>query len=194
MKRFLFIILFFVFELNAQTAVVQNSFEDVVIFNFSRYPEMQVEDYYKLAHQASMGNEHLSADSAMFAKYFEKEIKEIIPASDDNFLEKLSSDNDIVRVNLKPYLFFEKNTKLLLNAMIQTANKFEKSKSNLKKYLNKIIMLARKEKIGSKAKELESFFNLMESKDFPAVHHSKTYNDLYQPSYRVISLKYLKEK
>lgn len=179
------------FLLFPQTYQKCESFEDIVIFHYNRYPQMKAEDLYKLAHQAAMGNEHLKSDSLRFLKYLEEEIKTLTPSSDDLLIERLSPDNDIVRVNLKVYLFYEKDISKLLNAMILTSEKFPRSKNLLIKYLDVIYRLIQEGKIQISENEFKDLIDEMAKKDYPAIHHTKTYKEIYKPAYRVISLKYL---
>jgi hypothetical protein len=140
-----------------------------------------------------MGNEHIMADTAMVRSYLQEEWNTIDTSSLQPPAEHLSNDSSLVRINLRPYKQRGGNIEKLVAAMIQTAKSIQPSVPLLKIYLSQIIALADDAIIPFKVEDVRHYFQEMEAKDFPAVHHSKRYEEFYQPAYRVIAGSLVKE-
>jgi hypothetical protein len=161
---------------------------------FARYPQMQIEDLYKLLHQSALGSEHAVRDGQAARDWMERELAEMGTGPDDPLLDPLSPDGQIVRVHLRPYLLAGKNPETLLEAFIRTANDWHGSVDKLKEYGAAAAQLALAGTGAIQAEVIEAFFANMAAHDYPAMHHSKSYENLYRPAYRVVARKFLEEK
>ncbi|MCX6033484.1 MAG: hypothetical protein NTV38_00685 [Chloroflexi bacterium] len=159
-----------------------------------RYPQMQVQDLYKLLHQAALGSEHAVRDEQAARDWLERELAEMGEGPDDPLMDPLSPDGQILRVHLRPYLWAGKNPETLLQAFIRTANEWHGSLDKLKAYGATAARLAQAGTGSIRREEIEAFFTKMEEQDFPAVHHSEVYGRLYRPAYRVVARQFLEEK
>ncbi len=159
-----------------------------------RYPLMQAADLYKLLHQAALGSEHAVRDEQAARERLERELAEIGEGPDDSLMDPLSPDGQILRVHLRPYLRAGKNPETLLRAFIQTANEWRGSPKKLKENGAAAARLAQAGTGSIRREEIEAFFVKMEEQVFPAVHHSKDYQRLYRPAYRVVARQFLEEK
>ena len=156
-----------------------------------RYPLMWIQDYYKLAYQAALGNEHLMIDSAMVHHYLIEELQSIQASAAEPLLEEISPDREVVRLNLRPFKARNGDHRALFQAMMQTARTFPKSQERLEQYLDSLEYLAAPSgPIPYGAGTMNSYFREMREKGFPAVHHSAVYAEKYAPAYRVILKKY----
>lgn len=159
-----------------------------------RYPQMQIADLYKLLHQAALGSEHAVRDEQAARDWLERELLQMGEGPDDSLMDPLSPDGQILRVHLRPYLRAGKNPETLLRAFIQTANEWRGSPKKLKEYGAAAARLAQAGTGSIRREEIDAFFAKMEEQDFPAVHHSKDYQRLYRPAYRVVARKFLEDK
>lgn len=166
-------------------------FSDIILSHVSRYPLAQIEDLYKLAHQAALGSEHAveSIDTAM--DWLTREIDEMGTAPEEPMLDPISGDGQILRIHLQPYITSGADPEILLNAFLQTANNFPGSTEKLSRYWMTTTRLAEEEAIQFTPDELRTYFTRMKSLNFPAVHHSPQYLDSYKPHYRVVAQNYL---
>lgn len=171
-----------------------DSLDQILTSNLARTPAMQVQDLYKLLHLAAMGNGHAIRDEQVARLWLERELEEMGAGPDDPLLDPLSPDGQILRVHLRPYLREGKDLDALLRAFIQTANEWHGSPEKLKEYCMVAWRLANKGQLPFSRDELLSFFAAMEAQGFPAVHHSKVYETLYHPAYRVVAREFLEEK
>jgi hypothetical protein len=170
----------------------QSAFQKIIAEQMQRYPAMQIEDCYKLVYQAALGNEHLMTDSAMVHDYLIKELAGIDTSSTEPLLEGISPDGEVVRLNLRPFKARQGDHHELFHDMMQTARAFPKSQERFVQYLDDLKKLAAPSgPIPYDASAIEQYFREMRKKGFPAVHHSRQYEERYAPAYRVILKKYM---
>jgi len=166
-------------------------FRKILTSHLTRYPAMQVQDLYKLLHQAVLGSEHALHDEQAARDWLERELAGMGDGPDDPRLDPLPPNGQILRVHLRPYLRAGKNAEALLRAFIQTANEWRGSPKKLKEYGASAARLAQAGTGPIRQEEIEAYFGKMEEQDFPAVHHSEIYERLYRPAYRVVARQFL---
>ena len=157
-----------------------------VLAEVRNYPNLEIQDLYKLAYQAAMGNRHVLSDTAAARTYLTEEFSSLEPSSKEPLLEYLVSDSSVVRVNLRAWKAQHLNPEKLFQAMITTASLVPPSVRLLHRYRDDIAMLARKGKIPFKKPDIDKYFRDMERQHFPPVHHSDIYTKTFHPSYRII--------
>jgi hypothetical protein len=165
--------------------------QQILLSHMHRYPAWEVQDIYKLAHQATLGSEHGVSDRAHTSMQLEEEISRLSGELIDPLIDPISVDGDIVRVHLRPYTHLKFPSRVLLEAFMQTAFRFRGSSDILEEYLVQIEELAQNSYLNVDHTSLEEFFSLMRNRGFPAVHHSKVFKQTYNPAYRVIARAYL---
>jgi hypothetical protein len=171
----------------------QKRLADFITKEYEVHPKMTSQDLYKFLHQAAMGSEHAVQDTGMVKDWMKNEIAGLDMTIENKLIDTLSEGGGIIRVHLRPYLKDGNNPDKLVNAFIKTANRFKGSKETLKQYLATARKMIKKKEISLDLAEFNNLTKEMESKGFPAVHHSKEYVDAYKPAYRVISSEYLPE-
>jgi hypothetical protein len=169
----------------------QNRLADFIIKEYEAHPQMTSQDLYKFLHQAAMGSEHAVKDSSMATNWMRDEITGLDMTIENNFIDTLSENGNIIRVNLRPFIKQGHSPDKLVKAFIATANNFEGNKETLKDYLSTARKMIKRKKLNLDLAEFNNLTKEMESKGFPAVHHSKEYEAAYKPAYRVISSEYL---
>lgn len=168
-----------------------SDFQSIVIAHCSRYPELQVEDLYKLTHQAALGSEHAVDDINTARQWLVRELDQLPESSVEPLFEEISPDKSIVRVHLKPYFEAGGDLEDLLQAFVTTASEYQGSLELLSKYWSSIEGLAQRGELKFHLDILRSFIDRMEASHFPAVHHSPQYEQAYHPHYRVIASQFL---
>ena len=169
-----------------------SSFRQVVMFHLERYPAMEIEDLYKLAFQAAMGNEHAAPSREMAKQWLEHELATLGAMSGGVLIEPLSAGGSLVRVNLRAVIDQGADTAELLDAFLRTAVEFEGSHEKLSEYWKTVEAMAAAREIPFEKERIQGMWKKMESAGFPALRHSKTYRDLYQPAYRVVLVEFLR--
>ena len=169
----------------------ERRFRQIITRQMIRYPRMEVQDLYKLIHQAAMGSEHAISSVDAARSWLEREVNELAEGPEEPVVDVISPDGRIVRINLRPYLHSGGDLPALLNAFIQTANEYRGTTEGLQLYGLYAQRMAEEGGLPFERAELASFFDRMEAKGFPAVHHSSAYEEAYHPAYRVILYEYL---
>jgi hypothetical protein len=153
--------------------------------HLDRYPAMQIQDIYKLMHQAAMGSEHAISSAEAPRQWLEREFAQMGSCPEEPMIDPISADGQIVRVHLRPYMAQGGDSETLLNAFIRTANKFHSDRQVLQGYWNAAMELQH-----FSSPEMDGFIESARTQNYPAVHHSSEYERLYRPAYRVVWRKY----
>jgi hypothetical protein len=167
--------------------------QGVLADQFTRYPQMQMADLYKMLLQAALGNEHAIRNEQTSRDWLTRELAEMGTGPDDPFLDPISADGQIVRVHLRPYLQAGKDPEKLLRAFVLTANEWHGSLEKFKEYAATAAQMVHPGLSQFLPVEFKAFFAKMEAQDFPVMHHSDVYERLYHPAYRVVARQYLEE-
>ena len=174
--------------INCQSS--KDPFQEIIQDQLQRYPQMQTQDLYKLVYQAAMGNIHLGIDPAVLKNYLVNEMDKVNASDNEPLVEEISPEG-MIRVNLRPYKVKSGTSEKLFEAMRETANTFTPNKNKIIQYWEVIEKMTEDNSIPFNKSELESFLKEMQASNYPAVHHSDQYLELYHPAYRVILKKYL---
>lgn len=166
-------------------------FASIVKNHFTRYPLMQVDDFYKLAHQAALGSEHAVTNLDAARAWLESELAEMGSGPVEPMLDAISGDGCVMRIHLRPYLQAGYPLQELLESFLDTANRFEPDYASLRQNLDALLAAAQSGAIGFQVEQLSSYFDRMAESGWPAVHHSPQYLQAYRPAYRVIAREFL---
>jgi hypothetical protein len=159
--------------------------------HLARYPELEVQDLYKLLYQAARGSEHAAPDPEAVRLHLTGELAGMGAGPDDPLFDPLPPDGRLVRVHLRPYLRSGRDPEQLLQAFLRTAQEGRGSKEPLQGTLREALHLAEQEPFPFPVQAMIVFFMEMERKKYPAVHHSRVYRRLYRPAYRVAARSFL---
>ena len=169
-------------------------FEPVVRWHRSVYPEMELEDVYKLLHQSVAGPAHAIEDPEMARQWLDREWEGLgNPLEEEEMLEPLSSDGRLVRVNLRPWRAAGREPEPVLNAFVQTAGTLPPDTARIRTELDAISACADRiaAGLGFSASSIHAFFSDRARDGYPAIHHSESYERAYRPAYRVVIRSYL---
>jgi hypothetical protein len=150
---------------------------------------MQVEDLYKLLHQAVAGPAHSIEDPEMAREWLEREWNSLgDPLPGEELFEPLSVDGRLARVNLRPWRAAGRSAAEVLGAFLQTAEAVSTDTSSIRFELDAIGGCGGRLSGGLRISgpEVQSFFYERAEQGYPAAHHSKEYEAEYHPAYRVV--------
>ncbi len=157
--------------------------ETILHSHLSRYPTMQIQDLYKLLHQAALGSEHAVRNLEAARNWLTRELAEMGADPSEPLIDPISPDGKIVRVHLRPFVAAGHNPDVLLHAFRSTANEHYGDATLLEEFWQAAVIISK-----FPAVEMEGFILSMKEQNFPAVHHSSKYEQLYRPAYRVVAL------
>jgi len=155
--------------------------EAVLRSHVARYPSMQIQDVYKLIHQAAMGSEHAISSADGARQWLQRELVEMGSGPEEPMIDPISADGQIARVHLRPFVAKGGDPEMLLNAFLRTANEYHGNQQILNEYWNAVVDLQH-----FSSAEMNEFIESIKLKGYPAVHHSADYERLYRPAYRVV--------
>jgi hypothetical protein len=159
--------------------------------HLARYPAMQLDDIYKLLHQAAMGPGHALDNPAAARKRLDKEIADLGEGPAELLQDVISPDGRLGRVHLRPYLASGGNPDSLHRAFVETANNYPASPDKLAKFCGCLGDLAATGGIPFAREEVLSYFEKISRDGYPVVHHSAAFKAAYKPAYRVVAFDYL---
>ncbi len=153
------------------------------------FPELRVEDLYKLLHQAVAGPGHSIEDPGMARQWLDREWDSLgAPLAAEEVFEPLSADGRRVRVNLRPWRAAGRSPADLLDAFLRTAETVSPDTATVRVELDAIGACGEQLSGGLRISgpEIQSFFYDRALEGYPAIHHSKEYEKRYRPAYRVV--------
>ena len=153
-----------------------------------RYPAMQLDDIYKLLHQAALGPGHAVDNPAAARKRLDQELAELEEGSAEPLQDIISPDGRLGRIHLRSFVAAGGNPDTLHRAFVETANSYPASSEKLAKFCGCLGDLAAAGGIPFKREEVIAYFDRIAQDGYPAVHHSGAFRQAYQPAYRVIAI------
>ncbi len=162
------------------------SFETLVQTQYTRYPEMEMQDWYKLLHQAAMGNRHLGVDDSLIYNYLLDEMERIEASSEEPLVEYISPDSTVIRFNLRPYKAGSGDPEARFAAMQKTWENVTPSSILFESYWEDL----ERSSAPYAHEDLDKFIAPYLQDGLPAIHHSAVYEATYKPAYRVLLRKY----
>lgn len=165
-------------------------FSDILLSHLDRYPDMQLQDCVKLAHQSEFGPGHLLKDEAKALKFLKTEMDTCTPNDDPLYLP---IGNGLCRLNL--YACKQKGITpdQVFSLFAHAAKTVQGDKRNFLRSLREIRQLIDEEALPYDPGEADYFFITYEDKHHPLMHHSDVYKAAYAPAYRVVWQKQLKD-
>ena len=168
--------------INKELDKLAEGIEDILLKHYQKYPQMELNDFIKLIYQNSFGPRHMHNPSKEdVLKYLDEEIK--VVTNETEIIEDIG--NGYVRVYLSKETNIEKLSNDFLNSMIEDTY----TETNIRVFYRKInilIKLIKKGSIKLPKKESINLVNEYLSNGINPVRHTKIYNELYKPHYRVI--------
>ena len=169
-------------KINKELDKLAEGIEDILLEHYQKYPQMELNDFIKLIYQNSFGPRHMHNPSKEdVLKYLDEEIK--VVTNETEIIEDIG--NGYVRVYLSKETNIEKLSNYFLNSMIEDTY----TETNIRVFyrkLNILIKLIKKGSIKLPKKESINLVNEYLSNGINPVRHTKIYNELYKPHYRVI--------
>ncbi len=158
-----------------------------LIAHYQAYPKLKIQDLFKFLYQSAFGCEHLvsslkTATDFISSEYASKTNKE--PTS----VEAL--DGSYSRVSLS-HIADGLSADTLGKIFVASSKHEENAQTNLIRGLSAAKELVYEGLLPFSQKEFDEALSEWAAKNYPPIHHSDTFRENYQPSYRVISNEYI---
>jgi hypothetical protein len=161
--------------------------------HFKRYPAMQLDDVYKLLHQAALGPGHAVDNPAAARKRLDEEMSALGKGFTEPAQDIISPDGRLGRVHLRTYMAAGGDLDALHRAFVETANSYPASPDKLAKFCGCLGDLAAAGGIPFVREEVVAYFDKIAQDRYPVVHHSAAFRGAYHPAYRVVSVDFLQQ-
>ncbi len=150
---------------------------------------VRIEDAYKWTYQATRGGEHAVPDTESARKWLDNEWSTLgKPAANEPIWEPLCPGSDIGRLNLRPFKAKRGKENDLLEAFLASSRGYKTTASNFKDAWTDLGKRLEKQSVGKlDHKEWVRLDAEMKVKNYPAIHHSETYQKAKHPAYRVLN-------
>jgi len=148
-------------------------------------PQMRAADIYKLLYQGVFGVGHILGEGARHRLEAEARNLCLNDQLEEPFIEAVSADGSMLRVNLRPYLRRRLPLDKLFSAMEASAHERGNVKDFLKVW-SSFKDLVKSGKLSFGEEEMEELDRQFGSKGCPPQHHSEAYRSEYIPAYRVV--------
>ncbi len=159
--------------------------------HLKRYPLAQLEDIYKLLHQAALGAGHAMEDVAALRQRLDAEVANLGTGPEEPVAETISPDGRLARIHLRAYLEAGHTVDSLFDAFVQTAREYPPSPDKLEKFCGCLADLASAGGIPFDPAEVSRYFAKIAKDAYPVVTHSAAFREAYKPAYRVVTLDFL---
>ena len=163
--------------------------KNLVEYHLKLHQNLRIQDVYKMLYQANMGLSHFMDNYSEAEKYLQDEYNKIDIDTDDLLLEKLSIDEKIYRINLKPFKKQELSVDLLFKTIKKSAEILKANPDELKKQWDYFCELVKEKNLEFKKNELLDFDKKIKEKNYPILSHSEKYRKANAPSYRIVCIR-----
>ncbi|MBN1683317.1 hypothetical protein JW865_07175 [Candidatus Bathyarchaeota archaeon] len=168
-----------------------NHLLDLLLGQKALRPLMQPQDAYKLLFQGVFGVGHILGENVW--PYLEKEVSELNlnDFKTESLTEVISIDEEIVRINLRPWIRNGFDLKSLYEVMLLSDVKGETE--TFLKLWDLFIDLVKEGKLDFDLTESIKLDATLDRNNPEAKHHSNIYRATYKPAYRVLLKKEVKK-
>jgi hypothetical protein len=151
--------------------------------------QLRSEDAYKWIYQATRGGEHAMPDEQMAKNWLDEEWKTLgEPNSGEPLWQILCPGGEIGRLNLREFRARGGRKEDLLAAFVRSSQSFRNDESQFIAAWNELGRQLRRRSIGKlNWREWRELDRKMRAAGYPAIHHSKIFEQARRPAYRVLT-------
>jgi hypothetical protein len=161
--------------------------QTLLLDHYLRYPSLQLDDALKLLQQAATGSEHAVTDVAAARRWMREELMAMGPGPVEQVADTLGPGGRFARVNLRAWRARGGDPDLLADAFVATSTT-PPDTAALDCALGVLQTLADAYRLPWGSDEVRAAVTRWSGEGHPAMHHSDTFVEHYQPAYRVVSV------
>lgn len=176
--------LLFTFAVAAPTTLLDHAWEA-----FRADGEVRIEDAYKWLFHATMGGEHAVHSEEGPRVWLQNEWNHLPNVRDpEPLVVSLRPDGSVLRVNLRPYKRAGRDPEMLLQLFVASAQTFKADRTAFRAEWSALGRRLSREPVGHLTyPEWRRLERQTGPLGYPAIHHSKAFEEARRPAYRVIS-------
>ncbi|MFA6335852.1 MAG: hypothetical protein WCX48_09955 [Bacteroidales bacterium] len=171
---------------------IEAKIEKSIRQQLEKYPESRLQDIYKNFYQDCFGTGHAINDTSMVKNYLTNELRNTTGTSSTSsfpMVDTIGWRHNFVRVNIELVRQGKISEETLTDAFISSASKInEDDTANWVNEWHSIIKIIEDKKLPVKDSEIDKLGidSILRLNPKAAMHHSKAFNEYYNPHYRVI--------
>lgn len=169
--------------------VTASDWKKIVLEHKASYPEMQIQDVYKLVYQSIFGPGHMGTDESQIAKWLNDELNTVSADSTVDLIEDISPTGTYIRINLRRFKYEGGKPELLCKAIAESAAKAENDTDAFIANWQMIVELIESQEVFFDQEQTTEFTESIARAGYPIIHHSEIYSRKYAPSYRLVARK-----
>ncbi|MBN2279397.1 MAG: hypothetical protein JXQ65_02335 [Candidatus Marinimicrobia bacterium] len=182
---FIFIPVVAVLLIRINQSTRSRSWEHLIEKHLKKYPGLEPMDIYRLINEGTYGFNEANCNRNDIYKSIKNDFRELNPEENFELLEKISPDNQYVRVDLRKYKA-KQGDLLLLSEMVYLSYQ-KPNKTQIEKVLNELTQKIKKGQIRYDRKKWLEFLQKIEQNNYPCPNHSDYFEKLYNPAYVVVA-------
>lgn len=160
---------------------------DILAWHSRHKKAFGIQDAYKLIYQSVFGVGHLLSDPDGAKSRLENELDSLMPIMEkEEFIEQISPDGEIVRLNLRPFKYDGLDKDQLFKVMVLSAKEVNGFLSDFLEQWGLLKDAVQVKKSLFSSSEFSEFDAKVHELGYPVMHHSKMYRLLNKPAYRVL--------
>lgn len=168
---------------------------DLIMMHIKQYPMMEIQDMFKLFHQASFGPAHFNKQPSIdfIMKYLDEELSQVNVNDEKPSVIKIGQE--YIRIDLIAIIKGEITREELAQTFYQSMqDSIDRNQAIIQfnSYCHVLLKLIHHNQMAFNENEVVSHLKWYIDQDYPAVHHSKTYQSHYTPHYRVVHINHMK--
>ena len=183
-KLLLILVLACSFNLSGQT-IDTIAIRSAIERQMATYPETTLQDVYKSFYQEHFGPGHIISDTASARRYLMRELSEM-GKTQSPYFESTGSQGDYVRVYLSAVADSLITVEQLLDAFVRSANMWQEPIISWMEKWEAIVSIIQANKMELEGFETDLPLLTEAAQNNQAVHHSRRYNEVYHPHYRIV--------
>ncbi len=162
---------------------------DFALPQWAQDANFQIEDAYKWIFQATRGGEHAAPSREMAREYLNEEWQTLAkPSAGEALWQPLCADGEIGRLNLRPFRARGGNAEKAADAFVKSSLDFQGTEKDFLAAWRELGKRLRKKRQGNLSyKTWRHLDSTMRKQKYPAIHHSKIYEDSEHPAYRILT-------
>ncbi len=165
--------------------------KDILSAHFAAYPQMEPQDAVKLIYQNEFGPGHLLGKGDKSMQRLRAEMLSLQPGKKEPLYEAIG--NGLCRLNLRPCLEKGIPAEDIHALFAEAARTTQGDLKEFRKKLRELIEMAEADETPFDAGMLDWYLIEYQEKGYPMVSHSESYRAAYQPAYRIVVQKRLKD-
>jgi len=162
---------------------------DLAIPKWKADKNVRIEDAYKWTYQATRGGEHAVPDKESARKWLEREWQTLgEPVANEPIWEPLCRGGEIGRLNLRPFKEQGGKGDDLLDTFLASSREYKMEPSSFVDAWLELGKRLKKKSVGKLDHKAWTKLDAeMKAKNYPAIHHSETYDKAHHPAYRILT-------